>query len=243
MNHKVLIFDIEGTVCPITFVKDVLFPYFTGQIPQILSAYKYPLTGNVDTDHDPILDTLLKFPQDTLTSQETLRSHILQLVAADIKEPVLKSLQGIVWKKGYQCGDLKAPVYADAIELITKFTQQPNQKVYIYSSGSIAAQKLLFGHVEDVGDMNQFISGYFDITTAGFKTETSSYTTILKEIFGDGEEEEEESVLFLSDNVKEVKAAKEAGMEGYVVERPGNAPLTDSDRRNFTIINTFEDMV
>ncbi len=84
--------------------------------------------------------------------------------------------------------------------------------------------------------MNRYLSGYYDITTAGFKQESSSYVSILKDI---GYESKQSSVLFLSDNVREVDAAIQAGMNSLVVDRPGNAPLSEADKKSFSIIETF----
>ncbi|RLV95712.1 Enolase-phosphatase E1 [Spathaspora sp. JA1] len=169
------------------------------------------------------------------TTGQLAFNHFEKLVVNDVKDPVLKSLQGEVWELGYETGEIRAPVYKDAIKFIETF---PN--VYIYSSGSIAAQKLLFGYVlqgEGSIDLNKFIKGYFDIPAVGYKFESSSYTKILQEIGRTGEE-----VLFLSDNVAEVDAAIQAGMQSYIVVREGNAPLSQSDTASHTTITSFDQL-
>lgn len=110
----------------------------------------------------------------------------------------------------------------------------------IFSSGSVAAQKLLFAHIQsDLGvtDMTPDISGWFDTVNAGSKTEKASYHKIAAEM---GVETRE--VLFFSDNVREIRAAVEAGMEAVTVEREGNAPLTEGDREELTVVTSFDDV-
>lgn len=235
---EVVVLDIEGTVCPISFVKSTLFPYFLEKLPLELSALKYPLICTVSS---PIEEICNQFPEDTKESYDSLLEHITSLVNNDIKDPVLKSFQGLIWKLGYENGELMAPVYDDAIEFITNLHR--SKKIYIYSSGSIKAQILLFGHVKDANgssvDMNKYLSGYYDITTAGLKQDSSSYTKILEDI---GYASMQSSVLFLSDNTKEVVAAMRAGMNSVVVDRPGNAPLTEAEKLSFSIIETFTNL-
>lgn len=225
-----VILDIEGTVCPITFVKDTLFPYFLQQLDQLLSSLRFPLdkaAGEATGEADPVASICLQFPPHVQQDETALGTYIRQLVASDTKDPVLKSLQGLVWKKGYDNGDLVAPIYDDAIALITT----SSEPVYIYSSGSVAAQKLLFLHVKGNLDLTPHIAGYFDITTSGHKQDSASYRSILHAIGNPPPP----TVTFYSDSPAEVRAAIEAGMKATIVVRPGNGPLTDQDRQLGTI--------
>lgn len=235
---EIVILDIEGTVCPISFVKTTLFPYFLEKLPLELSALTYPLKSITDS---PVEEICSQFPENARQSYDSLLEYVTSLVYKDIKDPVLKSLQGLIWKLGYENGELMAPIYDDAIEFITNLSK--SKRIYIYSSGSIRAQILLFGHVKDANgssiDMNRYLSGYYDITTSGFKQESSSYVSILRDI---GYDNNQSGVLFLSDNVKEVDAAIKAGMNSVVVDRPGNAPLTEEDKKSLSIIKTFKDL-
>ncbi|KAK6464271.1 Utr4 protein [Scheffersomyces coipomensis] len=241
MMVDTLVLDIEGTVCPITFVKDNLFPYFIEKFPTFITNIEFPLSSTLE---DPIVQILSQLPSDIKESSSNIINHFKDLVAKDIKDPILKSLQGFIWKLGYENGELKAPVYPDSIKFIESYPST-TQKIYIYSSGSIKAQILLFAYVKDPNtddkslDLNPQLSGYFDITTAGYKTESSSYEKILQEI---NKVNDPQSVLFLSDNVKEVSAAIKAGMQSYIVERPGNAPLTEDDRKTYTVIKSLDEL-
>lgn len=213
-----VLLDIEGTICPISFVKDVLYPYFTNKLPALLKSQSFPLDPNSD---DAVTKILTELPADTQTNAESIQAHFDDLVKRDIKDPVLKSLQGFVWQQGYHSGEITAPVYPDAIEYI----KTTSDDVYIYSLGSIKAQKLLFSYVDDAGksvDLNPYLKGYYDIPTAGYKNQSSSYTKIAEAIGSPASE-----ILFLSDNELEVQAATEAGMKAKIMVRPGNYALLD----------------
>lgn len=217
MSVSKYILDIEGTVCPISFVKDVLFPYFSEKVPEIVKIND----GEKPADAN-IASILNQFPGNMHNDQ--LVSYILELVRKDVKDPVLKQLQGYIWAEGYRSGAIKAPIYKDAIDFIRR-----KQDVYIYSSGSVKAQKLLFNHVEDPRtgqtiDLQPEIRDYFDINTSGKKTEASSYHNILKDI---GMDNHPEQVMFISDNVLELHAAVAAGLKTILAVRPGNAPVED----------------
>lgn len=226
------ILDIEGTVCPISFVKETLFPYFLDKVPEYLNTVTFPL----DPSQSALAKTLLGFPSEHTQSKDTLLRHLRQLVENDVKEVNLKAFQGTVWKEGYEKGDIMAPVYQDAID----FIRSPENKIYIYSSGSIPAQILLFQHVNVEGkstDLTSFILGYFDISTAGYKQERKSYEKIVKEISAPASE-----LTFYSDVTKEVEAATEAGLKAVIVVRPGNAPLSAGDKDKFKVIESFSNV-
>lgn len=109
-------------------------------------------------------------------------------------------------------------------------------KIYIYSSGSVEAQKLLFGHSE-YGDMRSYISGHFD-TNIGLKQDVQSYKNIVKEL-----NEKPEDILFLSDIPNEVIAACDAGMKAIIIDRPNNpTELGEEVRKRFAIVKAFDEI-
>ena len=116
-----VILDIEGTVCPITFVKDTLFPYFIEKLPSILNKFQYPLSNTSASSDDQILNILKQLPDNITKSSESIYKHFKNLVDQDIKDPILKSLQGLIWKQGYENNELQAPIYQDSIEFIESF--------------------------------------------------------------------------------------------------------------------------
>ncbi|SCU97161.1 LADA_0H04830g1_1 [Lachancea dasiensis] len=205
MPLSAVLLDIEGTICPIVFVKEVLFPYFLQQVETLLKS------------EDPKVQKLLRD-----FGVDDVESHIRRLVSHDIKDPILKQLQGLVWNDGYAGGQLAAPVYADAI----KYIQTTDRSVYIYSSGSVQAQKLLLQYVSAADksiDLRPHIKDYYDIKTTGIKTDPASYSKIIQEIGCKPEE-----VLFISDNTSELDAAQECGMQTKLAIRPGNYPVDNA---------------
>lgn len=160
-------------------------------------------------------------------------------MSRDVKISYLKSLQGYLWENGYRSGELKAPLFPDVAPKFESWTQK-GKRIIIYSSGSVAAQKLLFKHTNaEPSDLTPVITDYFDTVNAGPKQETSSYERIMSQhSLGD----RPSSWLFLSDNVREVEAAKAAGMQSFVVRRPGNAPLSEDIGRTHQVIDDFNDL-
>jgi enolase-phosphatase E1 len=195
---KAIVTDIEGTTSSLSFVKDVLFPYASEHI----HAY---VTSHAD---EPEVRAQLEAISKVAGRELTLDEAIAQLrlwVKEDKKVAPLKTLQGMIWEAGYRSGGFTGHIYEDAARNLRAWHEKGIQ-LYIYSSGSVHAQKLLFGF-SDFGDLTPLISGYFD-THIGHKRETSSYEVIASEIgirAGD--------ILFLSDNVDELDAARTAGMQ------------------------------
>lgn len=164
-----------------------------------------------------------------------LEKHVRDLVAADIKAPYLKALQGLLWQAGYDSGELKAPIFVDVAPFIIA-AHSAGKKVIIYSSGSVPAQKLFFGHTTaQPSDLSPFISRWFDTVNAGPKTDKNSYATILST----HSDIEASRWLFLSDNLNEVKAALASGMYSLPVSRPGNAPLSPDSNLSSIAISDF----
>jgi len=228
MDIKVVLIDIEGTVCPISFVKDVLFPYALKALPDVLAT---------QWDSQAFAQYRDAFPPEHQGSPEAFSRHVHDLMAQDLKIPYLKSLQGYLWLQGYESGDLRCPLFPD-VEPKLQSWHQASIPIIIYSSGSIPAQKLLFKYTNSTpADLRPLIADYFDTVNAGPKTEKSSY----EKIAGTRGEDIGEW-LFLSDNVKEVDAASEAGMRAWVVFREGNPPLSPSDRLGKVVIGSFDEI-
>lgn len=234
---KVVLLDIEGTVCPISFVKDVLFPYALDALPGTLEA---------EWDEPHFVRYRDAFPAEHRASPASLEAHARDLMAQDVKAPYLKSLQGYLWETGYANGKLTAPLFPDVAPAITAWARDSNgeggvsRRVIIYSSGSVPAQKLLFRHTNgEPRDVTPLITDYFDTVNAGPKMEAASYAVIADK-YAEGVERSQ--WLFLSDNVAEVKAAIEAGMQSYIVQRPGNAELPAGAEGQYRVIRSFDEL-
>ncbi len=202
--------DIEGTTTAISFVHDVLFPYAKKNVAQYLMAHQ----------GDPAVAQIIQEVKDTAgTPQADLEQVIATLLSwmqQDKKITCLKTLQGMMWEDGYMKGDFQGHLYEDAYQQMKNWKSE-GFPLYVYSSGSVKAQQLLFGH-SNYGDLTPLFSGYFDTKTGG-KKETASYQAIAQKIgVAPG------SVLFLSDTVEELNAASAAGMQTLLLCRDGAAP-------------------
>ena len=209
---KAILTDIEGTTTSIAFVHEVLFPFARERMGEFVRA-------NADNPTvTPFLERI-KGGEDLSLDQVILR--LVGWIDADEKVTELKALQGLIWVEGYRNGSLKGHMYPDATEYLRRW-HADGLKLYVYSSGSIKAQRLLYGHSVD-GDLTTLFSGYFD-TNTGSKRDADSYDTIA---FSMGLEPED--ILFLSDVVEELDAAREAGMATCWVQRDfdtaGDHPL------------------
>ena len=208
---KAVVTDIEGTTTPISFVKEILFPYARQRLPKFVSL----------NAREPAVAAALAEARALAEGKEPVPA-LLQWIDEDRKVGPLKMLQGMIWEEGYETGVLTAPVYPDAAQALRGW-HAACLKLYVYSSGSVSAQKLLFGHT-DHGDLSPLFSGWFDLTT-GSKLEAPSYRKIAAAIGGPG--------LFLSDHAGEIAAAAEAGFDTVLVDR---------DNRNPKAIHSFAEI-
>lgn len=194
---KVILTDIEGTTSSLSFVKEVLFPYARAHLAEYVQQHR----------DEPVVKAQLDAVRHEVGAAMDESQVIEQLhrwIDEDRKLTPLKLLQGMIWEAGYRRGELRGHVYEDAASRLREW-HQAGVRLYVFSSGSVQAQKLLFGH-SDAGDLAPLFSGYFD-TRTGAKRDPEAYWTIAKAIGADPEE-----ILFLSDTREELDAAREAGM-------------------------------
>ena len=204
---KAIITDIEGTTSSLAFVKETLFPYARKHIAEYIRTHE---------NDPPVQQALAEIRQITgsgLTTEQIIQT-LVQWIDEDKKITPLKSIQGLVWDNGYHQGHFKGHIYEDAVNNLKKWKTQ-GIRIYIYSSGSVHAQKLLFGNTQ-YGDLNPIFSGYFD-TRIGAKTATETYQIISTSITVDPK-----NCLFLSDIKQELDAAHDAGMKTIWLVRSGN---------------------
>ena len=211
MKTKFIVTDIEGTTTDIAFVHNVLFPYSRERIAA------YCTDNQTDTQVTACLDevrtTILVENNQPHISLQSCIDTLLHCIDADIKHPALKTLQGMIWRKGYENGTLKGHLYDDVVPALQTWKAQ-NIGLGVYSSGSVAAQKLLFGY-SVCGDITPFFSHYFD-TTIGHKREAQSYENIVQSLNLLSSE-----ILFLSDIEAELDAAEAVGLQTIQLVREG----------------------
>jgi enolase-phosphatase E1 len=195
---KAILTDIEGTTSSIDFVHQTLFPYARAHLRKFLAVH----------GHEPAVRRELaevSHAEGRELTPEAAAEVLEKWIAEDRKATPLKALQGMIWRQGYESGELKGHVYDDTPEFLRRCHDR-GLRLYVYSSGSVDAQKLIFAHTA-FGDLTPLFSGYFD-TRVGGKREAQSYRTILRDTGLSGPD-----MLFLSDVVEELDAARAAGMK------------------------------
>ena len=212
-----VLLDIEGTTCPVSFVAEVLFPYADAQLEAFVEAH------GQDREVDQLLtEAQTHWQQDSSASvaglpwqsNTSVVPYLRWLMAMDRKVTPLKQLQGLIWEQGYAAGELEGPLFADVAPALRRWSRE-GLGLAVYSSGSVQAQKLLYGH-SDAGDLRPLFGGWFD-TRSGSKQEADSYRTI-----ADALEIAPERMLFISDSASELEAASKAGMAVLFSDREGN---------------------
>ena len=230
---KSVLLDIEGTVSPVAFVFDVMFPYAREH------AESYVVANWSDEATRRALDAMAidngfasrsdwfgsaSAISDSAQQQVVVKS-VHQLMDRDAKLTGLKSLQGLIWRKGFESEQLVSELFPDVVPQLRAWKASGLQ-LYIYSSGSIAAQKLFFGHTRE-GNLLELFSGFFD-TTSGNKKEAESYRAISKSIGSPASQ-----ICFISDIVAELDAARESGMQTIL------RPASECTNNNHPAIDSF----
>lgn len=219
----ILLLDIEGTTTPLSFVHDVLFPYARARLGEFLAA---PANA-------ALVDALLRernmerSPDAPLTSVLSYAGWLMDL---DRKSPALKTIQGLIWERGYRTGALVSDVFPDVPHALARW-HAAGHAMAIYSSGSALAQRLLFAHTP-YGDLTPLLSHFFD-TRVGPKRDPGSYRSILAELGTPAD-----GALFVSDIVEELDAARSEGLYTALSVRPGNPRVPDTHQH--PIVTSFE---
>jgi len=220
--HAVVV-DIEGTTSSMAFVKEHLYPYARRHLPDYVRQH----SGAIQD----ITDEVGRIEGNASLDTPQLIAALMRWMDEDRKITPLKALQGLVWQRGFDSGALRAPVYEDAVRALKRWREQ-GLKLYVYSSGSVAAQRMLFLHTER-GDLTPLFTGHFD-TSTGSKLEAESYRTIARSIALPAE-----MILFLSDHPGEIEAARDAGMRALCVNREPVPPSASQPHS----IRSFDEIV
>lgn len=226
---KAILLDIEGTTTPIDFVHKTLFPFAKQRIGKYIETHFRGLSDEINQlVEESAKDRSYTIPVDP-TEPGSVSAYLEHLIDEDRKSTPLKSIQGNIWQAGYESGELKSIVFDDVPPAFKRW-HEAGKTVAIYSSGSVLAQQLLFRHT-DHGDLTPFISDYFD-TNIGAKREAESYRKIAAKLAFDLAE-----ILFVSDIVAELEAARASGMKTALSVREGNASVAET--HGYEIVDNF----
>jgi enolase-phosphatase E1 len=225
---RFVLLDIEGTTTSISFVHDVLFPYSLERIESFVQKNE-----SLPKVQDALSGVKLTMSEESNLNDPTLGDCIEQLktwIREDRKHTSLKSLQGLIWKEGFETKAYTSHLYSEVSSCLKEWKEK-GLELGIYSSGSVGAQKLLFSHTVD-GDLTPLLSAFFD-TEVGHKREEKSYSNIQGQLNIPAP-----SILFLSDVPEELEAAQNAGLQTLHVVREG----TES-KEGFSSISEFSELV
>ncbi len=214
--------DIEGTTTSVSFVYDVLFPYFRENIQKVRALVHLP---EVQAIFKETIRLASETEQISIASDDEVIETLIRWSNEDKKITPLKELQGLLWKEAYESGLIKGHVYEDVSPALKNWKEAGIQ-LGVFSSGSIAAQKLIFGYSVS-GDLTPYFSAYFDTTTGG-KREVETYTKISQEL-----KIQPADILFLSDIIEELEAAQQAGLQTIQLVRPGTIANWNSTAESF----------
>ena len=221
---RAIVTDIEGTTSSISFVHEVLFPYARQHLADFVRCH-------AEDPHVVSYINDVRLEAGEALSLDGVIAQLLTWIAEDKKITALKALQGMIWEEGYRQGDFTGHIYDDVVEYLKQW-HAAGIKLYVFSSGSVKAQQLLFGY-SDAGDLTSLFSGYFD-TRIGNKREVAAYQTIITDLKLPAAE-----ILFLSDIKEELDAARSAGMQTVWLMRDGqtDAAATHHQVKDFSAIN------
>ena len=203
---RAILTDIEGTTSSIAFVRDVLFPYSHARLPAFMATH---------ADDPQVQHWLLETAREVgipESDRDAIVATLLRWIDEDRKATPLKALQGMIWREGYETSAYRAHLYPEVASKLREWKAR-GLRLYVYSSGSVAAQKLFFAH-SDAGDLKPLFAGFFD-TEIGGKRDPDSYARIVSAIG-----ERPGQVLFLSDITAELDAARRAGLRTTQLCRP-----------------------
>jgi enolase-phosphatase E1 len=232
----VILLDIEGTTTPVNYVFSVLFPFARDHVAEFLATQGQEADVQSDlqelkSEYDADVAHGLLVPKWQGSEVTAAVPYIHYLIEIDRKSTGLKSLEGKIWAQGYLEGKLRSKIFSDVKPAFQRW-RMVGKRLFIFSSGSVQAQQLLFRYTE-AGDLTGFLNGYFD-TRTGPKKEADSYRKIADEIGFSSNQ-----ILFISDVTSELRAAQTAGMQTLFSWRPGNH---SSEPEEFTMIQNFDNV-
>uniref|UniRef100_A0A8R1I3X9 Enolase-phosphatase E1 n=1 Tax=Caenorhabditis japonica TaxID=281687 RepID=A0A8R1I3X9_CAEJA len=242
-EFKALLLDIEGTITSISFVKDELFPYAFDNVANYMEEhYDEPATQIILEDLRQVAQqncesdlSVVRIREPKQECIEDVAKNVRHWIKRDKKFTPMKALQGLMWEEAYHRGDVKGHLYPDVFPVLQALADR-KIPIYIYSSGSVHAQKLLFANSVE-GDVTKILYGYFD-TNVGVKGDPNSYKTITTQMGVAAKD-----ILFLTDVEAEAAAATKAGLQAKLVIREGNASLSQEAKDKYGTIETLDEIL
>ncbi|GAB1515836.1 acireductone synthase [Actinophytocola sp. KF-1] len=229
MNADWVVLDIEGTLTATSQVHVVLYDYARPRLGPWIDAH-----GDDPVVADAVAETreLGGLPGHASTDEVVAVLH--GWMDADQKIAPLKTLQGLIWQKGYADGDLTAEFFPDVAPRLRQW-HEDGLKLAVFSSGSVAGQVAFFSRTTD-GDLTGLFEQHFDTVNAGPKREEPSYRAIAAALDADPAR-----TVFVSDVPAELHAARAAGWQTVGVARDGE-PFGDADFTPHRVIRSLAEI-
>ncbi|WP_020139273.1 acireductone synthase [Streptomyces sp. 351MFTsu5.1] len=224
-----VVLDIEGTTSATGFVVDVLYPYSRSRFAALLA----------ERSGDPEVARAVAQVREEIGEPDADAARVEKALNSwlddDVKATPLKTLQGLIWSEGFARGDLVSHFYDDVVPRLRAW-HSAGTRLYVYSSGSVAAQRAWFTNSPE-GDLTSLISGLYDTENAGPKQEAESYRRIAT-----ATGVAPDRLLFLSDRPGELDAARAAGWHTVGVRRPGE-PYFEQGVGDHAAAGTFDAII
>lgn len=229
LRAEAALLDVEGTTSSVAYVYDVMFPFARRELERFVSerwADESMRSVRDQFARDAGAADFAAWSEAHADPRRLVIDEAVRLMDGDVKATGLKQLQGLIWEAGFRSGELRSHLFAEVADALGRW-RTAGVDLRIYSSGSVHAQRLFFGHTE-AGDLLPLLSGHYD-TTIGPKREAASYQAIVADWIAANGGVSADRIAFFSDVTEELNAARDAGLRTVLVERPGNAPPTAAE--------------
>lgn len=236
--------DIEGTTTSLRFIKETLFPYIkrslarylrerwnTEEVIATLARLIRQEERDIRDGQSPPKIWKLTETSDLNKIIDSLVSNVIWQMDSRRHNTALKQLQILVWVYGYENNELKGHVYEDVANNFRKWRSM-GIRLFAYSTGMAVAQQLLFSNSTQ-GNLMNLVENYFDILV-GPKTAPSSFRKISWFM-----NVTPTQLLFITDAPEEGRAAKEAGCQVVMIQRPENRRLPPSLINEFPVVTSM----
>jgi enolase-phosphatase E1 len=224
---RAVVLDIEGTTSATAFVHGTLFPYARDRMAAWVAAHRDEARVRAE------LDAVRRLLGDPQADETAVVAQLLRWIAEDAKVSPLKALQGWIWDEGFAAGELTTHFFPDVVPALRQWAAE-GRTLWVFSSGSVAAQQAWFGHSPD-GDLRPLLAGYFDTVNAGPKRERGAYERIAAAIGRPPAE-----IVFLSDVATELDAARAAGWHTVGLRRPSEPCFAEGVGDHLTVASFAE---
>ena len=225
VSARWVVLDIEGTLTATSQVHVVLYDYARPRLGPWIDAHP-------DEPAIAAAKELGGLPPEASTVDVVAVLH--GWMDEDRKAAPLKTLQGLIWERGYGLGDLTTEFFPDVAAALRSW-HSSGLRLAVLSSGSVAGQVASFSRTTD-GDITGLFSRHFDTVNAGPKREAPSYRAIATALGASSGD-----IVFFSDVPAELDAAASDGWQTGGLAREGE-PFEHADFGAHLLLRSFDEV-